>query len=272
MYINSPSSLFCKVTLAFLVLLSGLLLSSSAIIAHPPSNVELNYRGETKTLQVKVSHSVGNPSSHYVEKVTVTVNGERAITKDYEKQNKSSGSSFEYKLDVQNGDLIEVEAECNRFGAASGTLEVEGVPAENKSLLRATLLTDRAVPSVREETPRSARGEALMMLDREDNVLSFALTYKGLSGRPTEVQFHRGEKGETGAAVASLFGGSSIEGIPEEPPEGTSNFLSGKLVNDGEGVLTEELAEAFLAGEIYLSVKTELNAEGEIRGRILEVS
>jgi|GEM_PF-494788 len=259
-----------RLTTISLVLLFGLFLAYSPSLAHPPSKMELSYDGGNRILQVKVAHRVGNPSSHYVESIKISKNGELVLEKDYDKQENRSESIYEFDLEANNGDSIKVEAECNRFGKISKSLKIEGLPAVGEVLLRAQLTTASEVPPVKGETPSSAAGLAVILLDREDNVLHYAITYKGLSGTPTMAHFHRAEKGESGPPVRTIFGKPEIEGALADPPEGNSAFVSGEWTGEGEQPLTEELEEAILAGQIYINIHTELNPAGEIRAQMLQ--
>ena len=260
-----------RIAVAALVSLITVLLVSSAVLAHPPSGMELNYLGGEGVLEVTITHRVGNPSRHYIERVTVIKNGETVLERTYNQQEDRSTSVYQYQVEAGNGDTLKVEAGCNRFGTISESLTVEGVPVRGKVLIQAKLTTDTEVPQVAEETPPTAYGLAIASLDRENNVLHYAVTYTGLSGTPTMAHFHRGAKGETGPPVRTIFGQPEVEGAPTEPPEGNSGFLSGSWKADGNQPLNEELEEALLSGEIYINIHTELNPKGEIRAQLVQV-
>lgn len=239
--------------------------------AHPPSNMEVEYLGEEGLLTVKVTHRVGNPSSHFIEEISVVKNGNLEMEEDYSKQDASNGGTYEYQLSAKNGDSIRVEAVCNKFGNITDTIEVKGVPAQEPVLFQARLTTETQVKEVKEETPSSASGLAVAMLDKEENVLKYSITYKSLSGKPTMAHFHRGVKGEEGPPVRTIFGKPEIEGVPATAPNGTGGFVSGEWSREGEQPLTEEMIERLLNGEIYVNVHTELNPAGEIRAQLMKV-
>lgn len=261
-----------KLAFISLSLVLTFILVSSGVTAHPPSDIELDYNGADGVLNVQVNHRVGNPSNHYVEKITVYKNGNVILEKAYQKQDSSSGGNYSYRVKAQNGDSIRVEAKCNQFGNVSGTLEVQGVPVQEKVLLHGSLTTDSAVPAVVNSTPDTASGLVIAILDRANNVLQYSLTYKGLSDVPTMAHFHRGVKGETGPPVRTIFGKPVIEAAPKNPPAGDSAFITGNWTDKGKQPLTEELEAAILSGNIYVNIHTELNKGGEIRAQLVEMN
>lgn len=248
-----------------------LLLFSASALAHPPRSLDLSYDGARGILQVKISHRVGNPSRHYVERITVTKNDTTVVEKNYQEQESRSGETYEYRLEAKNGDLVEVEATCNRFGKLSESLQVEGVAPQNRALLEARLTTGNEVPEVKADTPDSASGLVVASLDREENILRYAVAYKGLSGRPTMAHFHQGAQGETGPPVRTIFAGSKNGEATEESQFGTADFLTGEWGRNGSQPLTEKIEKAILNGEIYLNIHTELNPGGEIRAQLIRV-
>ncbi len=254
-----------------LVLTLSLLVLSVSALSHPPSSMELDYAGEEGVLTIQISHRVGNPSNHYVEKITVYKNGSIVLEESYSEQDNSGGGEYEFELDAQNGDTFEVRADCNQFGNISQSTEVEGVPVSEPVLLRAELTTESITQGVEEMTPASASGLAIALLDQTDNELKFSVTYKGLSDRPTIAHFHRAQKGEEGPPVRTIFGQPEIEQAPGAAPEGVNGFVNGVWTQEGEQQLTDELVEAILSGEIYVNIHTELNPAGEIRGQLVKV-
>ncbi len=258
-----------KVLAAFLLvsLASIMLLASTSLRAHPPSNIELNYNGEKEVLRVVVSHSVGNPSAHYVEAVTVTRNGEGVVEEEYDKQAGRSESTYEYQLGAENGDTFEVEAVCNRFGNITGTLTVKGLPVDERSLLHAGLSPESSTLTVDDNTPSSARGIAVVLLDPAENSLQYTLSFKGLSGPATGADLIK--DGAEGQVILPVFG--KDEDTSPEPPESNSGFITGAWGDTSTEPLTDELVTAILEGEVYVRVKTELNPEGELLAPLEEV-
>lgn len=263
---------FLGISLITFFLILGALISPSTALAHPPSNIQLSYVGEKGVLSVEITHRVGNPSNHYVDKISVFKNGEFVLEKSYDEQDASNGSTYRYELAANNGDKIEVKATCNRFGNISRTIEVKGVPAMEPVLLQAQLTADMEVQGVKEGTPDAASGLAIALLDRKNNELKFSLVYKGLSGRPSMAHFHRGKKGEEGPPVRTIFGKSENEDVPPVAPEGNSALIKGVWNSKEDQQLTDERIDALLSGEIYINIHTELNPAGEIRAQLVRVN
>ena len=267
--INKVLSRVLFLTTLFLVL--GLLISSSVVLAHPPSRMQLSYAGEEGVLSVEISHRVGNPSSHYVDKISIVLNGELVIEESYNEQDASNGGTYRYELAASNGDTVEVRATCNRFGNISSSIEVKGVPVMEPVLLQARLTPDTQVQGVKEETPESASGLIIALLDRANSELEFSLAYKGLSNRPSMAHFHSGKEGEEGPPVRTIFGKPENEDALDVAPEGTSALIKGIWDSTGSQPLTDEMIDAILSGEIYINVHTELNPAGEIRAQLVRV-
>ncbi len=105
------------------------------------------------------------------------------------------------------------------------------------------------VPPV--ETP--AKGSADLTYDPATRVLTWTVTYSGLSAPATMAHFH-------GPAAAGKNGPVAI-------------WISVKdaSVNSpvkGQATLTQEQAQQFSAGEWYINVHTQAHPGGEIRGQV----
>jgi hypothetical protein len=106
------------------------------------------------------------------------------------------------------------------------------------------------VPPV--ETP--AKGSAAVTYDPATRVVTWTITYTGLSAPATMAHFHGpAEKGKSGPVVIWL----STKGSPAESPF------------KGEATLTPEQAQQFTAGEWYINVHTQAHPGGEIRGQVV---
>lgn len=92
--------------------------------AHRPGSVTLNYNADTKVLSVTISHSVSNPAKHYVEKVTITLNGELFKTFEYTNQPDSSPFTYQYSIKATEGDELKVRTDCNYFGSRTAKIIV----------------------------------------------------------------------------------------------------------------------------------------------------
>jgi len=101
------------------------LFSAGTVEAHAPSDVTIDYDIEEEELTVDITHSVGDPQTHYIENVVVEVDGTEEIDEEYEEQPDDTSFQYTYDLVVEPGSTIEVTAYCNQGGSGSDTYEVE---------------------------------------------------------------------------------------------------------------------------------------------------
>jgi len=93
--------------------------------AHPPAQVSLSYDSLNQSLDVTTTHTVSNPSSHYVFKIDVLKNGVQVLTKEYTSQPTSSKFSYNYSLNASKGDVLKATAYCIIAGNRSAEITVE---------------------------------------------------------------------------------------------------------------------------------------------------
>jgi hypothetical protein len=131
--------------------------------------------------------------------------------------------------------------------AAMGTWTAPSKAASQS--FKVMLTGAQQVPPV--ETP--ATGAAELTYDPATRVLTWNVSYSGLSGPATMAHFHGpAAEGKNGSPVIWL----SPKGSAVEAPI------------KGEATLTPEQAQQFSAGEWYINVHTEAHQPGEIRGQV----
>lgn len=102
-----------------------LFLVSSAVMAHPPQSMNVNFDMETQVLNVEITHSVGGEnSSHFIDNIVVTYNGSEVITQIPSKQLKNKEVFMYYMPGVVSGDEINVTAYCSIQGQRSFSLTI----------------------------------------------------------------------------------------------------------------------------------------------------
>ena len=115
---------------------------------------------------------------------------------------------------------------------------------------KVTLTGAQQVPPVQ----TSATGTADLSYDPATRVVTWSVTYSGLSGPATMAHFHGpAAAGKNGPPVIWL----TEKGKPVESPI------------KGEATLTPEQAQQFSAGEWYINVHTQANPGGEVRGQVV---
>jgi len=100
----------------------------------------------------------------------------------------------------------------------------------------------------------SGKGTADITWDAATRVVTWAVTYSGMSGTATMAHFHGpADKGKNGPVVVWLS---------KQGAQATSPF-------SGEATLTPEQAQQFAAGEWYVNVHSQAHPGGEIRGQVM---
>ncbi len=105
-----------------ILMLCGLLFTSTLAFAHPPSDIKIQFDDKTKTLTVVIQHRVSNPQSHYINKVDIGLNGKEIQMLPFTSQDNNATQTVKITvLEAKKGDTLSVEGYCN----LSGKLEKE---------------------------------------------------------------------------------------------------------------------------------------------------
>jgi hypothetical protein len=100
----------------------------------------------------------------------------------------------------------------------------------------------------------AATGTADLAYDPATRMLTWNVTYSGLSGPATMAHFHGpAAEGKNGPPVIWLVEKGAAVASPIK----------------GQATLTPEQAQQFMAGEWYVNVHTQANPNGEIRGQAM---
>jgi hypothetical protein len=119
--------------------------------------------------------------------------------------------------------------------------------ASNTSALNAKLSGTNEVPS----NTSTGSGTLEASLDQQTNVLTWTVTYTGLTGPVKAGHFHGPAAAGANAGVALGFAGSL-----ESPVKGSAT-------------LTAAQAEDVMAGKWYVNLHTAANPGGEVRGQVM---
>lgn len=96
----------------------------SAVSAHPPSALNLTYNSATSELAVTIVHAVKDPADHYIDPVVVRSGDNVLISAHYTSQPATGAFTLLYPVPAKSGDLLEVNATCNKGGSLTGTVLV----------------------------------------------------------------------------------------------------------------------------------------------------
>ena len=89
----------------------------STVYAHPPSDIEITFDPKTKVVTAVIVHNTSNPTSHYIKKVDVGLNGKEITENVLLKQDNNKTQTISYLVaDVKDGDVVSVEGYCNISG------------------------------------------------------------------------------------------------------------------------------------------------------------
>lgn len=132
---------------------------------------------------------------------------------------------------------------------------------------RATLKGYQEVPAIN----TAGAGQFSATLNSSGTVISYTLSYSGLSSTALQAHIHFGQRGVNGGVVAFLCGGGG------KPPCPASGTVAGTIVaSDIQAVPAQGIAagafasvlKAMRAGVTYANVHSTTFPGGEIRGQI----
>jgi len=117
---------YIKIYVAFCIIILLFTTIPSTVIAHGPSEVIVKYDFDNQQLEVTITHNVGDPNSHYINKIELYKNSILIDTQEYDNQPTSSTFSYTYDISAEDGDVLKAHAYCNRGGDLSSELTVVG--------------------------------------------------------------------------------------------------------------------------------------------------
>jgi hypothetical protein len=113
-------------TYVLLIVLTIMMVSSavSKSDAHPASSVILQYDVEASILEVTAIHTVWNAEVHYISEITIELNGELVVSRDYSHQTSRSAQYDQFAIPAEEDDVFVVNTVCNEGGELEGVLIV----------------------------------------------------------------------------------------------------------------------------------------------------
>jgi hypothetical protein len=115
-----------KVVVALFFLFCGL---TAPATTHAPSEITLEYDENSQLLTVILTHSVSDPTLHFVFRIDILKNGSLVSSEEYTNQPTSSTFSYTFQIDAKTGDTLEVIASCILGGSITGSINIGGGPS-----------------------------------------------------------------------------------------------------------------------------------------------
>jgi hypothetical protein len=95
------------------------------VIAHPPSDMTLEYDINTNSLIVTITHVTPAPDIHYINKIDINKNDVLIISEEYTSQPTNDVFSYTFNPNAAFGNIITVTAYCNIQGSITRTITIE---------------------------------------------------------------------------------------------------------------------------------------------------
>lgn len=103
-----------------------ILIIATCAFSHAPNKVEAEFDLDDQLLTVEVSHQVTDAAKHFVNKISIELNGEGIIEQKFFAQEDLKKQTVIYRIaDAAPGDEIKVTAGCNISGRKKTTLKIE---------------------------------------------------------------------------------------------------------------------------------------------------
>jgi hypothetical protein len=108
--------------LVFLVMFAFFI--TARAFAHPPSDIKVNIRGSE--IRCDILHSVADPTKHYIDQVSVNLNGAKIIQQKFDLQSDNIKQVVVYNIpSLKKGDKLVIGASCNKGGDLNKEVKVE---------------------------------------------------------------------------------------------------------------------------------------------------
>jgi hypothetical protein len=101
-----------------------LALAPTGIKAHAASDLVLDYDSRDLTLNITVTHFVGDPNTHYISEAVILKNGGHFDTTTYNSQPSGDTFKYTYAVPAVTGDVLRVTVTCNAFGSLTEQITV----------------------------------------------------------------------------------------------------------------------------------------------------
>ncbi len=93
--------------------------------AHAPLNITMTYDAKAKIVTISIFHPVARPTTHYIKRVVVSLNGTKIADKSFYKQDTDVNQELILPVaQAKSGDRVSIEAYCNVGGSLAKDIEI----------------------------------------------------------------------------------------------------------------------------------------------------
>ena len=96
--------------------------------AHSPTDMQLAFNQGNRILSVTITHTVADPSTHYIKRVLITTGGSTISDTAYTSQPSPQTFTYTYLMPQSADGDIQVRAECSILGSITRSLQVNASP------------------------------------------------------------------------------------------------------------------------------------------------
>ena len=111
----------------------GFLLLGSFVHAHPPSDIQLEYKLAMQVLHIQMRHTTHDPREDFIRKIQIIKNAEEPLVKRYNIQPNTLEFSADIELEAEVGDLITVKAFSREGGTAVQSITISEEEAQDQT-------------------------------------------------------------------------------------------------------------------------------------------
>ena len=97
--------------------------------AHPPKSLDVNLDLSDKMLYVMAMHDVQDPTEHFIQKISIELNGKKIIEQTCSAQTDKEKQDLMFTIpEAKAGDKISAKVECIRGGTKTTETVVKSAP------------------------------------------------------------------------------------------------------------------------------------------------
>ncbi|MFH1767650.1 MAG: hypothetical protein ABH858_00630 [Candidatus Omnitrophota bacterium] len=106
-----------------LLILTACLLTPLKAFTHPAQRIEI--AADNKLVNISVKHRVSDPASHYINQITVSLNGKEIIKQTFLLQSGNEQNVSYTVPSLKAGDAIDAEANCSKGGRRKESIAIK---------------------------------------------------------------------------------------------------------------------------------------------------